>query len=926
MDGFGGETGLMPGMGPMPPHALPLPPPPPMGHGGVPAHLGGAGGVPGMGMSAAAAVVGPGARVITSSQGSRPGVARCPDFESGVCFRGNMCPFDHGDQRIVVDDVQALNRLREIAARAQTIEPPPLMPPLAPPTDTYDPDSYNPEVPLWRRGGAHPVGAGATLPRDPHGYPDHLGAPRGAARANQEGGGGAFGGAGGGGGGGYGGAGPEGVPSRVVEALGEGSRILTGKGGLFTKGYLQGGGRGAVEEKNAALRGKGTAAGGPSPHSGLASAPAAAATQVHAVAGPGHRGMGGATGGAYGGVPGEPGARPVAIPITAPGAGPARVGQGEVMGGAEMDTDADAWNEPLREMGGRSGMGMGGGVGGVAQGGVGRGRFPPGAMGRGAKAPGFAPPGAAPAAASAAGGGIPGSGGVVASPGVGVGPGGGAGPVGVGRARRVVAGGGSGVGGGAVSTLYVHGIPPELRRQDLLYNHFKQFGLVLGVRLASGPDATGSDKAFVMMSTRQEAETARSSPVSILGNRFIQTNWAHQDVFDPERAAQLIELHAQKKKDEAGAGAGAGGVGTLSTPHAATHAPDGSSVLAPKVGTPMDTGTHAGIAARAKVEAAAHGKPVGVAATGAVGASPAADKKRKMSELLQIQKQKEELLLQQIEQQRSLLEKLQKAKGQPGTAAAAPDATKTPSKLPAKKLKLSDDTKSEVGETPPVTVPSPAGKPPGTTPGGATGIGPNGPTPHVAKPTVGATPTKPGAGQALSATPSWVSSPGGGMMGRGGPMVARGGGPQRFKLDNRTTVIKVLSPVPELEDEGVLLEHFSTYGSVTRVWREPLATTKAPWPWKRGAKETMRPAAQGRGPSRVRQWGRAASSQGLRGTGRRSRFTSTSRRGAWQSWPWRRGPGSGATHCSWSGPTTSSRAQWLPRLPSRDRQQSEAAV
>jgi RNA-binding protein 26 len=39
--------------------------------------------------------------------GIRAGRPRCPDFEErGFCLRGDLCPLEHGANRIVVEDVQ----------------------------------------------------------------------------------------------------------------------------------------------------------------------------------------------------------------------------------------------------------------------------------------------------------------------------------------------------------------------------------------------------------------------------------------------------------------------------------------------------------------------------------------------------------------------------------------------------------------------------------------------------------------------------------------------------------------------------------------------------------------------------------------------------------------------------------------------------
>ncbi|XP_016335914.1 RNA-binding protein 27-like isoform X3 [Sinocyclocheilus anshuiensis] len=93
---------------------------------------------------------------------------RCRDYdEKGFCIRGDLCPFDHGNDPLIVDDVTLPTMipfppppgLPRMPMPPMT-EPPPRMPmPLPPPhgqppppgiypmPDSYDPEAYNPESP-----------------------------------------------------------------------------------------------------------------------------------------------------------------------------------------------------------------------------------------------------------------------------------------------------------------------------------------------------------------------------------------------------------------------------------------------------------------------------------------------------------------------------------------------------------------------------------------------------------------------------------------------------------------------------------------------------------------------------------------------------------------------------------------------------------
>ncbi|XP_018547845.1 RNA-binding protein 27 isoform X2 [Lates calcarifer] len=104
---------------------------------------------------------------------------RCRDYdEKGFCVRGDLCPFDHGNDPLIVDDVNLPSMI--------PFPPPPVMPPTGlpmppiteppptlrmpsmppygqppppgvfPMTDNYDPEGYNPESPGLTAAGRNP--------------------------------------------------------------------------------------------------------------------------------------------------------------------------------------------------------------------------------------------------------------------------------------------------------------------------------------------------------------------------------------------------------------------------------------------------------------------------------------------------------------------------------------------------------------------------------------------------------------------------------------------------------------------------------------------------------------------------------------------------------------------------------------------------
>ncbi|XP_034746798.1 RNA-binding protein 27 isoform X3 [Etheostoma cragini] len=104
---------------------------------------------------------------------------RCRDYdEKGFCVRGDLCPFDHGNDPLIVDDVNLPNMIpfppppvmppAGLPMPPITEPPPPLRMPAMPPygqppppgvfpmTDNYDPEGYNPESPGLTAAGRNP--------------------------------------------------------------------------------------------------------------------------------------------------------------------------------------------------------------------------------------------------------------------------------------------------------------------------------------------------------------------------------------------------------------------------------------------------------------------------------------------------------------------------------------------------------------------------------------------------------------------------------------------------------------------------------------------------------------------------------------------------------------------------------------------------
>jgi hypothetical protein len=71
--------------------------------------------------------------------------------------------------------------------------------------------------------------------------------------------------------------------------------------------------------------------------------------------------------------------------------------------------------------------------------------------------------------------------------------------------------------------LFLTQVPAELNSLVSLSQHFAQFGSIQSIK------KLGDDRAIVEMGSHAEAKAARDSPQAILGNRFIQVDWARGD-------------------------------------------------------------------------------------------------------------------------------------------------------------------------------------------------------------------------------------------------------------------------------------------------------------------------------------------------------------------------------------------------------------
>ncbi|CAA3022547.1 zinc finger CCCH domain-containing protein 41 isoform X2 [Olea europaea var. sylvestris] len=82
----------------------------------------------------------------------------------------------------------------------------------------------------------------------------------------------------------------------------------------------------------------------------------------------------------------------------------------------------------------------------------------------------------------------------------------------------------------ALRTLFVKGIPLKDNRKEVLLSHFRKFGKVVDIYIP-----LNSERAFVQFSKREEAEAAFKAPDAVMGNRFIKLWWANRDNIPHDR-------------------------------------------------------------------------------------------------------------------------------------------------------------------------------------------------------------------------------------------------------------------------------------------------------------------------------------------------------------------------------------------------------
>ncbi|XP_010554054.1 PREDICTED: zinc finger CCCH domain-containing protein 41-like [Tarenaya hassleriana] len=310
----------------------------------------------------------------------------------------------------------------------------------------------------------------------------------------------------------------------------------------------------------------------------------------------------------------------------------------------------------------------------------------------------------------------------------------------------------------AMRTLFVNGVPRESNRRELLLAHFQKFGKVIDIRIH-----LNSERAFVQFSKREEAVAALKAPDAVMGNRFIKLWWANRDSI-------------QDNGLSTGNGATVTGHGIVSSggqnKFLIATTSKSNHVSAALKGPVLHTG---------EAPYSEQAKPM---VTNVPKVPPQQKKSEALEQLKEELRKKQEMLEQKRNEFRKQLAKLEK-----NTTVVKGDENEEPASKRLKVGTLADPNAS----TPSPKSESLAQK-----------------SSKLAQKSV---PTF----KLITETPLQESKnvkqrtyPFGTSMST--PVV------NRFKLDNRTTTIKVVPPLPTgLADVDVLKEHFSAFGEISKV-------------------------------------------------------------------------------------------------------------
>ncbi|KAH7415972.1 hypothetical protein KP509_14G069200 [Ceratopteris richardii] len=330
----------------------------------------------------------------------------------------------------------------------------------------------------------------------------------------------------------------------------------------------------------------------------------------------------------------------------------------------------------------------------------------------------------------------------------------------------------------AQNTLYVGCLPDISNCREHLAAHFQKFGEIIDIRIP----VNGGGRAFVQFLRHEDAEAALASPDAVMGNRFIRLSWAKRDSIP----IFAVDNNSVLPSAVSGKDSGSGETEELVLD---------SSASAEKGNKQIDV-----------MPAALEAKNRSAMKSGTLSETKVTlkrqEEREQMREKIEEIRRKQEELAQKRDEFRRALERL--SKQQQGNGAKGAISDQSIDKQAAAESGETDDKglckQTSFASNVIEKIPDQAAL---------------GPTKESSKQPLSL-------GQVHSAALSQPSP-----RGKGHPFRPGSGSPwssSRYKIDNRTTVFRVLAPLPEgFLDTGVIKQHFQSFGEVVNVLIEDLS-------------------------------------------------------------------------------------------------------
>ncbi|CAO3596648.1 unnamed protein product [Absidia cylindrospora] len=320
------------------------------------------------------------------------------------------------------------------------------------------------------------------------------------------------------------------------------------------------------------------------------------------------------------------------------------------------------------------------------------------------------------------------------------------------------------------TTLVIDNIPPEKCQMIPINDYFKKFGNITNINLLS-------QKALVQFSTRAEAEAAHASPDVIFDNRFVKVYW-HK-----ETSGDFTQGGGPKINDNSGGGGKWKNQQRPEVTHGGGDDISGRTAAAPPPPPASDEPDPSLVAAKA-------------AELQKLRDAKLKMRQEQMKAMLDSQKQREQLLQQQIDEQKKLMAQLT---DKSLTQAQKEDLLQSLRKIASDINTSKSDTQSAAAVPPPTAT---------TNPESSDYLKEKLAKLEAEAASMGISP------DSMHRPPSYPNAHKGGYYGHGGggwPPRGGAGGMMKRSLDNRPTKV-MIKDIPQETNHDDLKEHFSQFG------------------------------------------------------------------------------------------------------------------